>query len=259
MDMALEGKVAVITGGASGLGSETARYMIREGVKVVVADRDAARIESLLEELRGQGGAAEGFTLDVRDYEDCQRMAAFARTAFGAIHILVASAGVMREELFLDSKPEDWDPLIGINIRGVLNVNHAVAPAMAEQKSGAIVNMASEVAKVGEKRMAVYAATKGAVVSFTKAFALEMGRYHVRVNAVCPAVTMTPMTTAAFRDVSEGDRRSHPRYQAAAKLYPLGRLGEPEDIAAMITFLASPQSSWTTGQTISINGGFGRS
>ncbi len=259
MDLALQEKVVIITGGASGIGRETARQMAREGARLIIADRDTDNIESVLEELRDLGGTAEAFKLDVRDYENCQQLAAFARTTFGAVHVLVASAGVMENSFFLDSKPDAWDPVIGINVLGLLNVNHAIAPIMVEQNSGSIINVASEVAKVGEKRMAVYAASKGAVVSFTKAFSLEMGRFNVRVNAICPAITMTPMTTAAFGGISEAERLTHPHYLAATKLYPLGRLGDPEDIAAMITFLASPQSSWTTGQAISVNGGFGRS
>jgi 2-hydroxycyclohexanecarboxyl-CoA dehydrogenase len=259
MDLALKGKVAIITGGASGIGRETAHYMAQDGAKLVIADRDAENIEHLLTELRAQSATAEGFTLDVQDYSACQKMAAFARETFGRVDILVAGAGILSDGFFLDSSPEDWTPLIGVNILGMLNVNHAVAPIMVEQESGSIINVASEVAKVGEKRIAVYGATKGAVMSFTKAFALEMGRCNVRVNAVCPAVTMTPMTTGGLGELSKEDRMKHPHYQASAKLYPLGRLGEPEDIAAMITFLASPQSSWTTGQAISVNGGFGRS
>jgi 2-hydroxycyclohexanecarboxyl-CoA dehydrogenase len=142
--------------------------------------------------------------------------------------------------------------MLDINVRGVLNTDRAVAPLLVKRGGGSIVNIASEAGKVGEKRIAVYSATKGAVMSFTKAFALEMGRFKVRVNAVCPGVTRTPMTAGYG---GPGDEM----YQKAAKLYPMGRLGEPDDIAAMITMLASSQSSWITGQCISVSGGFGRS
>lgn len=257
MDLSLANKTAVITGGASGIGKETARYFIREGARVLLADRDEERLDEAAQELAALGGDCAVFSLDVRDYGACQAMTAFARERWGAIDVLVASAGVVRNEFFLDSNPADWEGLIDINVRGVLNTVHAVAPAMVEQASGSIVLLSSEAAKTGEKRIAVYGATKGAVASFAKAFALEMGRHNVRVNAVCPAVTLTPMTLGAYADPA-GAAASE-RYQAAAKLYPLGRLGEAADIAALIAFLASAQASWITGQAISVNGGFGRS
>jgi len=120
---------------------------------------------------------------------------------------------------------------------------------MIEKKKGVIINIASEAGKLGEKRMVVYSASKGAVIGFTKAFSVEMGRFNIRVNAVCPGVTMTPMTAGYSKE----------QIEKSSKFYPLGRLGQPEDIAAMITFLASDQTSWVTGQAISVSGGFGRS
>ncbi len=259
MDLKLKDKVAIITGGASGIGLETARYMVGEGVRVLIADRDADRIPVVIEELRGLGGKVEAVNVDVGKMDDCQRMAAEASETFGAIDILVASAGICRDTLFLESNPEDWDAMISVNLRGVLNTNYTVAPVMVKQGHGSIINIASEAAKLGEKRLAVYGATKGAIASFSKAFAIEMGRFNVRVNAVCPAVTMTPMTLKSLGDGLPENYKDDPQYQAAAKLYPLGRLGEPEDMAAMITFLASEQCSWVTGQAVSVNGGFGRS
>ena len=130
---------------------------------------------------------------------------------------------------------------------------------MVEARTGSIVTISSEAAKTGEKRISVYGATKGAVASFTKAFSLEMGRFNVRVNSVNPAVTMTPMTLGGFDLESQGITPEETDfYKASARLYPLGRLGRADDIASMITFLASDQTSWVTGQCISVNGGFGR-
>lgn len=253
MKMGLEGKSVLITGGASGLGRETAYYMVEEGARVGVADVNETAISELVSELQSRGGEAFGVTADVRNYEDCERMAAETKSHFGTVDVLVASAGVGgQNQFFVESEPSDWELMLDVNVRGVMNTNRAVAPMMVAQKSGSIVNIASEAGKVGEKRIAVYSATKGAVMSFTKAFAVEMGRFKVRVNAVCPGVTMTAMTAGYGGPGSE-------RYEAASKLYPLGRLGEAEDIASMITFLASDQSSWVTGQAISVNGGFGRS
>lgn len=248
MDLGLKDRTAIITGGASGLGRETAHYLIAEGAAVVIADMHEGNIARVVDELRAAGGRAEGITMDVRDYEANERMVELARKTFGSVDLLVASAGVSGGKFFIETQPADWDRMIDINIRGVMNSNRAVIPHMTEQRRGAIVNIASEAGKFGEKRMTVYAATKGAVMGFTKALAVEMGRFNVRVNAVCPGITRTPMTAGYSEE------------QAArfAKTYPLGRLGQPEDIAAMITFLLSDQTSWVTGQAISVSGGWGR-
>lgn len=253
MDLGLEGKVAIITGGASGLGRETALYLARDGARIVIGDIHHPQIDETVAEVKTLGIEAEGVLCDVTKYADCERLASAAIQRFGRIDILVASAGVGgANTFFLDSKPEDWERTIDVNIRGVFNANRAIAPHMVEHKDGAIVNIASEAGKVGEKRITVYAASKGAVISFSKAFALELGRFNIRVNAVCPGVTRTPMTARFGTPGSE-------RYEAAAKLYPMGRLGEPEDIASMVAFLVSDQATWITGQAISVNGGFGRS
>ena len=253
MDLGLTGKRAVITGGASGLGKETARYLTRDGAKVLIADINEANVNKVVDELRAAGGEATGIVADVRDYAACEKIAVAAKEALGGVDILVAGAGVSTSsDLFLESDPSDWDLMLDINIRGVLNTNRAIAPLIVANGSGAIVNIASEAGKVGERRVVVYSATKGAVISFSKALALELGRHKVRVNAICPGVTRSPMT------VRFGDPGSE-IYEKAAKLYPMGRLGEPEDVAAMITFLASDQAAWVTGQAISVSGGFGRS
>lgn len=253
MDLGLKDKVGIITGGASGLGRETARYFAREGMGLVLADRNEKALEEAAQEIRAMGAKVASVPCDVTKYADCEKMAAAAEKEFGRADVLVAGAGVSTSgAFFLETLPKDWDAMLDINIRGVLNTDRAVAPLLVKQGGGSIINIASEAGKVGEKRIAVYSATKGAVMSFTKAFALEMGRFHVRVNAVCPGVTRTPMTTGYG---GPGDEM----YQRASKLYPMGRLGEPEDIAAMITMLASNQSTWVTGQCISVSGGFGRS
>lgn len=248
MELGLKNRTAIITGGASGLGRETAHYLVREGAAVVIADVNEANVEKVVAELRTAGGRAEGITMDVRNYEDNERMVDLARKKFGSVDVLVASAGVSGGKFFIETQPSDWDRMLDINIRGVMNSNRAVLPAMTEQRRGAIVNIASEAGKMGEKRMTVYAATKGAVMGFTKALAVEMGRFNVRVNAVCPGITRTPMTAGYTPE----------QVERFSKMYPLGRLGNPEDIAAMITFLVSDQTSWVTGQAISVSGGWGR-
>lgn len=253
MDLGLRGKRAVVTGGASGLGRETAHYLVRDGAKVLIADVNEENVGKVVDELRRAGGEADGIVADVRDYDACERMAKAAKDKLGGVDILVAGAGVSTSsDLFLETEPRDWDLMLDVNIRGVLNTNRAIAPLIVANGSGAIVNIASEAGKVGERRVVVYSATKGAVIAFTKALSLELGKHKIRVNAVCPGVTRSPMTVRFGEPGSE-------IYEKAAKLYPMGRLGEPEDVAAMITFLASDQAAWVTGQAISVSGGFGRS
>jgi NAD(P)-dependent dehydrogenase (short-subunit alcohol dehydrogenase family) len=248
MDLGLKDRTGIITGGASGLGRETAHYLAREGAAVVIADLNEANVARVVGELRAAGARAEGVTMDVRNYEDNERMVDLALEKFGSADLLVASAGISAGKFFIETRPEDWDRMLDINIRGVMNANRAVIPAMTEQRRGSIVNIASEAGKLGEKRMTVYAATKGAVIGFTKALSVEMGRYNVRVNSVCPGVTRTPMTAGYTPE----------QVERFSRMYPLGRLGQPEDIAAMITFLLSDQTSWVTGQAISVSGGWGR-
>jgi NAD(P)-dependent dehydrogenase (short-subunit alcohol dehydrogenase family) len=150
---------------------------------------------------------------------------------------------------FADTEPSEWEDLIAINLVGVMNCCRAVTDHMVERRYGKIISIASEAGKANEKRMVVYGTTKGGVISLTRGMAAELGRYGINVNAVCPGVTHTAMTSFLTEEIE----------QEARKFYPLGRLGEPDDIAPLITFLASDKASWITGQAISINGGFGRS
>lgn len=256
MDLGLSGKTALITGGASGLGKETAATMAAEGVRVMIADVNETTLAAAHAELSGLSsqlpGAGEiaSVQLDVRRMESCKAAVAATIARYGAVDILVNSAGIGGPTTFFaQTSAEDWDALVEINFIGVLNCCRAVTDHMIERASGRIVSIASEAGKANEKRMVVYGATKGAVISLTRGLAAELGRYNICVNAVCPGVTRTPMT--AYID-DEMARQS-------ARFYPLGRLGNPEDIAPMITFLASKHASWITGQAISVSGGFGRS
>jgi NAD(P)-dependent dehydrogenase (short-subunit alcohol dehydrogenase family) len=249
MDLQLRDKVVVITGAASGIGLVTARTFAAEGATVVLGDVNAATLDAVVRDI---GGASIGERVDVRVYAECERLMARARGEFGRIDVLVNSAGVGGiPRLFAQSAPDDgdWDAMLDINLRGTMHCCRAVADIMIAQRAGRIVNLASEAGKGNEKRIVVYGATKGGVISLTKGLAIELGRFGITVNAVCPGVTRTPMT-AYITDEME---REWARY------YPLGRLGRAEDIAPMIAFLASAQASWITGQAISVNGGFGRS
>ncbi len=247
MDLQLRDKVVIVTGGASGIGLVTARTFAAEGARLVLGDVNAAALDTVAGEL-----GAVGQVVDVREYAQCERLVARAVDACGRVDVLVNSAGVGGiPRLFVESAPDDgdWDAMLDINLRGTMHCCRAVAERMIAQRSGRIVNLASEAGKGNEKRIVVYGATKGGVIALTKGLAIELGRFGVTVNAVCPGVTRTPMTSYITDDME----REWARY------YPLGRLGRPEDIAPMIAFLASAQASWITGQAISVNGGFGRS
>jgi 2-hydroxycyclohexanecarboxyl-CoA dehydrogenase len=247
VDLQLRDKVVVVTGGASGIGLVTARTFAGEGARLVLADVNAAALDAAAQEL-----GAVGQVVDVRDYAQCEQLVTRAVGAYGRVDVLVNSAGVGGiPRLFVESAPDDgdWDAMLDINLRGTMHCCRAVAAPMIAQRSGRIVNLASEAGKGNEKRIVVYGATKGGVISLTKGLAIELGRFGITVNAVCPGVTRTPMTSY----ITDAMEREWARY------YPLGRLGRPEDIAPMIAFLASSQASWITGQAISVNGGFGRS
>ncbi len=252
MDLQLTDKVVVVTGGASGIGLVTARTFLAEGAKLVLGDVRDDALTRVVTELRGQGGVAVGQPVDVREYAQCRALMARAVTEFGRVDVLVNSAGVGGiPRLFVESEPDDgdWESMLAINLLGTMHCCRAVTEPMMQQRAGRIVNLASEAGKANEKRIVVYGATKGGVISLTKGLAIELGRFGVTVNAVCPGVTRTPMTSYITDDME----REWARY------YPLGRLGRPEDIAPMIAFLASSQASWITGQAISVSGGFGRS
>jgi 3-oxoacyl-[acyl-carrier protein] reductase len=249
MDLELEGKVAVVTGGASGLGLETARYLAREGVALLLADVDGEALKVAAEEVSSMGTATRGFELDVGDYDLCRAMVTDAEKGLGPVDILVNSAGIGGDlNFFSDTDPADWRELLAINLGGVMNCCRAVTDGMIERRYGKIISMASEAGRANEKRMVVYGTTKGGVISLTRGLAAELGRYSINVNAVCPGITRTPMT-AYVNDEIEAE---------FARSYPLGRLGRPGDIAPLVTFLASDRASWITGQAISVNGGFGR-
>lgn len=249
MDLGLENKVAIITGGASGLGRATAELMSAEGMRLVIADYDADTLARTVQELNSAGADAIGVRTDTRSYPDCQRMVAEGLDAFGQIDALVNSAGVGGPvEFFADTDPEQWDAVVDINLRGVMNCCRAVTDHMRKRRYGKIVSLGSEAGKVNEKRMVIYGATKGGVIALTKGLAVELGRFNINVNSVCPGVTRTPMTSYITEEME----------QVATRFYPMGRLGRPDDIAPMITFLCSDATSWITGQAISVSGGFTR-
>jgi 2-hydroxycyclohexanecarboxyl-CoA dehydrogenase len=245
--MRLEGKTALVTGGASGIGAATARRLSAEGARVVVADLQEEGARELAGEMDG-----EVVAFDVADPEAVKRGVAAALEAVGRLDVLVNNAGTDRFAFFVHSDPELWDFVLGVNLKGVLAVTHAVLPGMHEGGGGSIVNVASEAGRVGSQGSATYSAAKAGVIGFTKAIARESARYGVRCNAVAPGPIETPLLNAAAAVYGEvGQRLKQGMIRATA----MGRSGEPEEVAAAICFLASDDASYVTGQTLNVSGG----
>jgi 2-hydroxycyclohexanecarboxyl-CoA dehydrogenase len=245
--MRLEGKTALVTGGASGIGAATARRLAAEGARVAVADINEDGAREVAAELDGFG-----CRLDVVDAASAREGVAAAVAALGEIDVLVNNAGTDRFSFFVKSDEDLWDFVLGVNLRGVLAVTHAVLPSMQERRAGAIVNVASEAGRVGSQGSAVYSAAKAGVIGFTKAIARESARYRVRCNAVAPGPIETPLLNAAPLVLGEiGERLKQGMINATA----LGRCGEPEEVAAAIAFLACEEASYVTGQTLNVSGG----
>jgi 3-oxoacyl-[acyl-carrier protein] reductase len=247
MDLHMKNKVAIITGGASGIGEKAAEYFVQEGVKVFVADVNCPAMEKTVSFLKGNGGDIEGFSCDVTDEEMVSRMVDQAVARFGTIDFLVNSAGIGGSMRPLeDAEWGEWQRILDINLAGTIHCCKAVMPILKGKNGGRIVNLASEAGVSGEKGLEIYAASKGGVISFTKSLAKDLGLHKVTVNAVAPAFVHSPMTTYLTPELEKKWLR----------MYPIKRLGETGDVASMIVFLCSDRCSWITGQTICINGGF---
>ncbi len=243
----LEGKIALVTGGASGIGAATARRLAAEGARVAIGDVNEDGGKSIAGEL-------DGFAcvLDVTDTASVNTAVAATREALGEIDVLVNNAGTDLFSYFVNSDEGLWDFVLGVNLRGVLAVTHAVLGSMQERRTGAIVNVASEAGRVGSQGSAVYSAAKAGVIGFTKAIARESARYRVRCNAVAPGPIETPLLNAAPQLLGElGERLK----QGMVNTTVMGRSGEPEEVAAAIAFLASEDASYVTGQTLNVSGG----
>jgi 3-oxoacyl-[acyl-carrier protein] reductase len=238
-----DGQVAVVTGGARGIGAEIARRLARGGATVVCADvLDTAPIVT---EIIGAGGAAEGRELDVTRSDNAAAVVSAIHEAHGRIDILVNNAGVTRDQLLVRMKPEDWDLVLGINLDGVFKVTQPVAKLMMRAKSGRIVNVASVVGIMGNAGQTNYAASKAGLIGFTKSLARELGPRHVTVNAVAPGYITTPMT----------DKLTDEQRAQLMKNIAIPRLGTPEDVAEAVAFLAGPHASYITGVVLNISGG----
>ncbi|HET8593780.1 MAG TPA: 3-oxoacyl-ACP reductase family protein [Intrasporangium sp.] len=241
----LTDKVAIVTGAARGLGRGIAERLGAEGAVVVVTDVNADGARQTAEEL---GGQAIGLACDVSDYGSVEAVVDQVTQRFDRIDVLVNNAGWDKAAPFLELERDLWPRIIGINLYGVLNTSRAILPIMAEQGSGSVVNISSDAGRVGSSGEAVYSAAKGGVIAFTKSTARELARRKVRINCVCPGPSDTQLF-AEFAGDNQGLR------DALIKAIPMRRLGQPEDVAGAVAFLASDDAAFVTGQTLSVSGG----
>jgi 2-hydroxycyclohexanecarboxyl-CoA dehydrogenase len=244
----LEGKVAIVTGAAQGIGRAIALRLAGEGAGVAVADIQVEKAESTAAEIRAAGGKAIAVKLDVSRLEDAIAAADRVERELGPVDILVNNAGWDKVEPFVDNTTETWDRVIAINFRGPLNCCKAVAPRMQSRKSGKIVSISSDAARVGSTGEAVYAGCKAGIIGFSKTLARELARYQINVNVVCPG----PTETQLLHDAMAGRQGV---LDAMARGIPFRRLGKPEDLAGAVAFLASPDADFVTGQVLSVSGG----
>jgi 2-hydroxycyclohexanecarboxyl-CoA dehydrogenase len=241
--MRLEGRIALVTGGASGIGAATARRLAAEGAHVAVADVNEAGARSVASEIDGTA-----LRMDVTDVESVRAGVA----EVGDVDVLVNNAGTDRFAFFVHTDEELWDFVLAVNLRGTIAVTHAVLDGMQKRGRGAIVNVASEAGRVGSQGSVVYSAAKGGVIAFTRAVARESSRFGVRVNAVAPGPIDTPLLNAAPEELGEIGERLKAGMIAATSMR---RIGQPEEVAAAIAFLACDDASFVTGQTINVSGG----
>jgi 2-hydroxycyclohexanecarboxyl-CoA dehydrogenase len=246
-----ENKTAIVTGGGGGIGGATCRRFGGEGARVAVFDLNLEAAQKVASGIQQAGGKAEAFDCDITRRSSVDTAVAAAESKLGPIDVLVNNAGWDVFRPFTKTEPAQWDKLIAINLTGALHMHHAVLPGMAARKSGRIVNIASDAARVGSSGEAVYAACKGGLVAFSKTIAREHARHGITVNVVCPG----PTDTALFADYKEGAGNPEKLEEAFRRSIPLGRIGRPEDLPGAILFFASDDAAYVTGQVLSVSGG----
>lgn len=242
--LSINGKVAVVTGGASGIGLATARLLLENGARVVLADYNGQALQSLLTEFGND--RLDGFSLDVSNPEQVQALFDFTKQRFGTAQLLVNSAGVVEPNMpTLDVKYAAWERAIAINLGGTFLTCQAALRGMSQAGYGRIVNIASIAGKEGNPLLAAYSASKGAVIALTKSLAKEFGNAGIYINSLAPAVIATPMNAATSEETLA---------YMISKI-PLGRVGQPEEVAQIIGWMLSDACSFTTGQCFDISGG----
>ncbi len=258
IDLGLTGKTVIVTGGGSNIGRGIVLTFAREGSNIVNAEMDEKQGQKTVDDANALGGQAILVKTDVTDWNSVQAMVKKTWERFGKIDVLVNNVGMARQRPFVEKTRKECEKEISLNYWSVINCTKAVIDYMIERRYGKIINISSGAGRVGVENTAIYSATKGAVISFSKALARELGRYGININAVCPGWVVPESS----QDVGEGSfwRQGLDFYtpevlRKIAKASPLGRLGSAQDIANTVVFLASDCASYITGQTISVDGG----
>jgi NAD(P)-dependent dehydrogenase (short-subunit alcohol dehydrogenase family) len=245
----MSGRVAVVTGAASGIGLGVANRLAADGIAVALLDRDGAGVTQATDALTGEGRSAVGYEVDVADRGELERVFADVRDKLGPITILVTSAGIESFDAVADITPEKWDRLLAVNLTGTFTCMQLAVPDMTAEGWGRIVTISSSSAQSGAPHMAHYVASKGGVIGLTKAFAREFAGQGITVNTIPPTIVDTPMARNA------AGVGNVPSIDVMGRMVPTGRAGTPDDIAATCAFLCSDEASYITGQLIGVNGG----
>jgi len=245
----VDGKVALVAGAGGGIGGAGAEGLAREGSAVVCADIDAAAAEATAARIRVARGRATAIALDARDRAAVDAAVAATVLEFGRLDVLLDCAGVSHAGTFLDLDLSEWERVIAVNLTGMFHLGQAAARQMVRQGGGgSIINVTSQLAEVARPERAAYIASKGGGRSLTHAMALDLAPHRIRVNAIAPGPTLTGLTRASYADPE--------RRRTTIAQIPLGRLGDPQDLVGAILFLASDESGWVTGSTVTVDGGY---
>ncbi|MDY7034431.1 MAG: SDR family oxidoreductase [Thermodesulfobacteriota bacterium] len=259
MDLHLAGKNVIVLGGASNIRRAISMLFAEEKANVLVGDWDEKQAEKTGADIKNLGVKGRAVKTDVTDWDSVQNTVKKGLEEFGSIDILVNNAGWAMDRLFVEKPRNEWEQEIAINYWGVINGIRAVLDHMIERKQGSIVSIGSDAGRMGEYREAVYAGCKGGIIALTKAIARENGRFGIRLNVVCPGLTPGRLEDSGVKSLWRGEEAevfTPEAQERAKKMYPLRKLGTPEDIANAVVFIASSRAGHITGQTLSVSGGY---